>query len=51
MPAKSAGTATTNPAMGPAAPMSKSIALVGIRWRIRMKAPNVPVGTRGTGRK
>ena len=49
-PTKSAGTATTKPAIGPAAPMSNSIGLVGIRWRMRMKAPNVPV-IAGAGRK
>ena len=49
-PPKSAGTATTKPAIGPAAPMSKSIALVGIRCRMRMKAPTVPARN-GAGRK
>ena len=50
MPRKSAGTATTKPAIGPAAPTSNRIGLVGMRSRIRMKAPTVPV-TNGAGRK
>ena len=49
-PPNSAGTATMKPAIGPAAPTSKSIALVGIRWRMRMKAPMVPARN-GAGRK
>ena len=47
----SAGTATTNPAIGPAMPMSKSATLVGMRDRIRMNAPSVPVNGSGAGRK
>ena len=50
-PKKRAGTATMNPAMGPAAPMSNNIRLVGIEWRIRITAPIVPVRGRGAGRK
>jgi hypothetical protein len=50
-PITSAGTATTNPAIGPAMPMSNSMCLVGIASRIRMNAPSVPVSGRGAGRK
>ena len=42
-PTNSTGTATRNPAIGPAMPMSNSWRLVGIGWRMRMKAPSVPV--------
>ncbi len=52
-PVKSRGTATTNPAIGPAMPMSNSAILSGIRDLMRMNAPSVPVmnGIGGTGRK
>ena len=50
-PMTSAGTVTTNPAIGPAMPMSNSIRLVGIGSRILMNAPNVPMIERGNGRK
>ena len=46
MPRNSAGTATRNPAMGPAMPMSNSMRLLGIGSRMRMKAPSVPVSGR-----
>ena len=51
MPMKSAGTANTKPASGPAMPMSNNIRLVGIGSRIRMNAPSVPVSTNGIGMK
>ena len=35
----SAGTATTNPAIGPAIPMSNSAIFDGMRSRMRMNAP------------
>ena len=47
----SAGTATTNPAIGPAMPMSKSATFEGMRERMRMNAPSVPVSGSGAGRK
>ncbi len=50
-PRNSAGTAMTNPAIGPAMPMSNSADLLKIGWRIRITAPNVPVRMNGAGRK
>ena len=52
-PRNSSGTATTNPAIGPAMPISKSAILSGIRDLMRMNAPSVPVrnGMGGTGMK
>ena len=50
-PTNKAGVATTNPAIGPAIPMSKSMRFVGIFSRIRMNAPSVPVSRIGAGRK
>jgi hypothetical protein len=50
-PRKSAGTATTNPAIGPAIPMSNSMRLLGIGSRILMNAPIVPVRRNGNGMK
>ena len=47
----SAGTATRNPAIGPAIPMSNSIRLDGIGSLMRMNAPIVPVSRNGTGMK
>ena len=47
----SAGTATTNPAIGPAMPMSNSATFDGMRERMRMNAPSVPVSGSGAGRK
>jgi hypothetical protein len=50
-PMKSAGTATRNPAIGPAMPMSNSIRFSGIGSRMRMNAPSVPKIEIGIGRK
>ena len=48
----SAGTATTNPAIGPATPTSNSAILSGMRDLMRMNAPSVPVSVqRRSGRK
>ena len=49
-PRKRAGTEMMNPATGPAMPMSNNMGLVGIRCRIRITAPKVPV-RKGAGRK
>ena len=43
MPRMSAGTSTTNPAMGPAMPTSKSTLREGNASRMRMTAPSVPI--------
>ena len=54
MPMKSVGTATTNPAIGPATPTSNSAFLSGKRDLTRMNAPSVPVSVKssgGSGRK
>ena len=48
-PMNSAGTATTNPAIGPATPMSNSAILSGKRDLIRMNAPSVPVSVKSSG--
>ena len=49
-PNHSTGTATTNPAMGPAMPMSNKQRLESTAERIRMKAPMVPIRV-GAGMK
>ncbi|OLD17265.1 MAG: hypothetical protein AUJ01_09375 [Acidobacteria bacterium 13_1_40CM_3_65_5] len=51
MPMNSAGTATRNPAIGPAMPMSNKIRFCGTGSRIRMNAPSVPLIMNGKGRK
>ena len=51
MPANNAGTATRKPAIGPAMPISNRMRFCGIGSRMRMKAPSVPLGNNGTGRK
>ena len=51
IPVNSAGTATMNPAIGPAIPISNSIRFCGIGSRMRMNAPIVPVSSTGTGMK
>ena len=54
MPRNSAGTATTNPAIGPATPTSNNAILSGKRDFTRMNAPSVPVSVKhsgGSGRK
>ena len=43
-------TATTNPAIGPAMPMSNSAARERMGERMRMNAPNVPISV-GAGMK
>lgn len=50
IPTASTGSATTNPASGPAMPMSNSARRVGIGERMRMTAPKVPMRG-GPGRK
>ena len=45
------GSATRKPASGPAAPMSTSAFLVGMRSRTRMTAPSVPNPSSGSGMK
>ena len=54
MPSSSAGTAMSNPPMGPAAAMSNRAFLSGVGDRIRMTAPSVPKDRKksgGTGMK
>ena len=41
-PHRSKGSATTNPAMGPATPMSSTARRDGMSERMRMTAPRVP---------
>jgi len=50
IPMNSRGSATRNPATGPAAPMSSTAFRLGIFERMRMTAPRVPK-PRGSGMK
>jgi hypothetical protein len=50
-PKINSGSATTNPAIGPAAAMSNNALRDGIAPRIRITAPSVPTNIGGPGMK